>query len=96
MVGGFVFICLLGAPKAASAQAEIMRVYVGWDPADLAQFQAMMLNIFYPMNHDFLVNHNGACISHYWCKQKNKEQNIKSREHCFVCMLNASLILVLY
>jgi hypothetical protein len=27
----------------------------------------MMLNIFYPMNHDFLVNHNGACISHYWC-----------------------------
>ena len=27
----------------------------------------MMLTIFYPMNHDFLTNHNGACISHYWC-----------------------------
>jgi hypothetical protein len=46
---------------------EIMRLYPGWAPADFAQFQNMMATIFYPMNHDFLVNHNGACISHYWC-----------------------------
>jgi len=47
--------------------AEIMRLYDGWAPEDFAQFQNMMLTVFYPMNHDFLVNHNGACISHYWC-----------------------------
>ena len=47
--------------------AEIMRLYSGWTAEDSAQFQNMMVTIFYPMNHDFLVNHNGACISHYWC-----------------------------
>ena len=46
--------------------AEIMRSYSGWAAADFARFQGMMLNIFYPMNHNFLTNHNGACISHYW------------------------------
>jgi hypothetical protein len=46
--------------------AEIMRSYSGWAAADFAQFQNMMLNIFYPMNHDFLTNHNGACITNYW------------------------------
>jgi regulation of enolase protein 1 (concanavalin A-like superfamily) len=46
--------------------AELMRSYSGWSAADFNQFKNMMLNIFYPMNHDFLVNHNGACISHYW------------------------------
>jgi autotransporter-associated beta strand protein len=46
--------------------AEIMRTYNGWAPADFARFQDLMLNVFYTMNHDFLVNHNGACISNYW------------------------------
>jgi len=46
--------------------AEIMRDYAGWAPADFSRFQNMMLTIFYSMNHDFLVNHNGACISNYW------------------------------
>jgi len=46
--------------------AEIMRSYAGWKPEDFARFQAMMLNVFYPMNHDFLVNHNGTPIDHYW------------------------------
>lgn len=46
--------------------AEIMRSYDGWKPDDFARFQGMMLNIFYPMNHDFLVNHNGTPIDHYW------------------------------
>jgi hypothetical protein len=47
--------------------AEIMRLYGGLTATDLAQFQDMMRSIFYPMNHAFLVDHNGACISHYWC-----------------------------
>jgi hypothetical protein len=46
--------------------AEIMRTYAGWAAADFARFKSMMLGVFYPMNHDFLVRHNGACISHYW------------------------------
>jgi hypothetical protein len=46
--------------------AEIMRSYSGWAPADFTRFQTMMLTVFYPMNHDFLVNHNGACITNYW------------------------------
>jgi hypothetical protein len=46
--------------------AEIMRIYAGWPAASFSRFQTMMRNVFYPMNHDFLTNHNGACISHYW------------------------------
>ncbi|GAB3740742.1 cellulose binding domain-containing protein [Spirosoma lituiforme] len=46
--------------------AEIMRSYNGWAAADFAKFQNWMLTVWYPMNHDFLVNHNGACISNYW------------------------------
>ncbi|WP_030683488.1 alginate lyase family protein [Streptomyces cellulosae] len=43
--------------------AELMRGYPGFD---LARFQSMMLNVFYPMNNDFLLHHNGACITNYW------------------------------
>jgi hypothetical protein len=43
--------------------AEIMRGYSGFD---LARFQTMMLNVFYPMNNDFLLHHNNACITNYW------------------------------
>ena len=46
--------------------AEIMRSYPGWAAADVAAFQNMMLTIFYPMSHDFLVRHNGAEITNYW------------------------------
>jgi hypothetical protein len=46
--------------------AEIMRTYTGWAASDFARFQGMMRNIFYPMNHDFLVRHNNADITHYW------------------------------
>jgi len=45
---------------------EIMRTYSGWAASDFARFQNMMMTIFYPMNNDFLVNHNGACITNYW------------------------------
>jgi hypothetical protein len=47
--------------------AEIMRTYPGWKPEDFKQFQRMMLDVFYSMNHDFLSHHNGAKIDHYWC-----------------------------
>jgi len=43
--------------------AELMRGYTGFN---LARFQQMMLNVFYPMNNDFLLHHNNACITNYW------------------------------
>jgi len=49
--------------------AEIMRTYPGWAPADFARFQTMMLDIFYPLNHSFLTDHNGTNatgITNYW------------------------------
>lgn len=46
--------------------AELLRGYSKWTDADFHQFQSMMLNVFYPMNHDFLVHHNNALVDHYW------------------------------
>ena len=46
--------------------AEILRTSPHWRPADFHRFQAMMVNVFYTMNHDFLTRHNGAKIDHYW------------------------------
>ena len=46
--------------------AEIMRGYPGWAAADFNQFKSMMLAVFYPMNNDFLLNHNTANIQNYW------------------------------
>ncbi|KAH8680796.1 chondroitin AC/alginate lyase [Xylariales sp. PMI_506] len=43
---------------------EILRGYAGWSGLD--DLISMLTNVFYPMNHDFLVNHNGAKIDHYW------------------------------
>ncbi|MFD9325869.1 alginate lyase family protein [Streptomyces sp. NPDC060065] len=43
--------------------AELMRGYSGFD---LARFKTMMLNVFYPLNNQFLTVHNGACITNYW------------------------------
>jgi hypothetical protein len=43
--------------------AELMRGYSGFD---LARFKTMMLNVFYPLNNQFLLNHNDACITNYW------------------------------
>ncbi|MBA4863253.1 alginate lyase family protein [Streptomyces sp. PSKA54] len=42
---------------------ELLRGYSGFD---LEAFQLMMLNVFYPMNHAFLRDHNFACITNYW------------------------------
>ena len=46
--------------------AEIMRAYSGWAAADFDRFRNMLLTKFYPLSDDFLVNHNGACITNYW------------------------------
>ncbi|QOL14913.1 alginate lyase family protein [Dickeya dianthicola] len=46
--------------------AELVRDYRGWKPADFNRFTTMMLNVFYPLCHDFLVRHNNARIDHYW------------------------------
>ena len=46
--------------------AEIVRGYPKWRVEDFARFKTMMLTVFYPMNHEFLIGHNGAKIDHYW------------------------------
>ncbi|GHG89089.1 alginate lyase family protein [Streptomyces lanatus] len=43
--------------------AELMRGYAGFD---LNRFKTMMLNVFYPLNNQFLTGHNDACITNYW------------------------------
>lgn len=45
---------------------EIMRSYSGWSEVGRRRLANMLVTVFYPMNHDFLVNHNTACISNYW------------------------------
>jgi hypothetical protein len=43
--------------------AELVRDFPGFD---LDRFQRMMREVFYPLNHQFLTDHNGACITNYW------------------------------
>ena len=49
-----------------AAAAEIMQTYPAWQAADIAQFKTMIYNIFYPLAHTFLTNHNGTSNDHYW------------------------------
>lgn len=46
--------------------ADIMKSYQGWAAEDVTRFQNYLVNIYYPMQHDFLVNHNTASITNYW------------------------------
>jgi hypothetical protein len=49
--------------------AEIMRSYPGWSAEAIARFQRMLLEVCYPMNHQFLTTHNGTeltYITNYW------------------------------
>ncbi|GGA98307.1 RICIN domain-containing protein [Puia dinghuensis] len=46
--------------------AEVLRIYSGWSSSDFTRFKNMMETYLYPVCHDFLTNHNGACISSYW------------------------------
>ncbi|TEA11904.1 hypothetical protein C8034_v007130 [Colletotrichum sidae] len=43
---------------------ELLRDYKGW--TGLPALVDMLTDVFYPMNHVFLVQHNGAAIDHYW------------------------------
>jgi autotransporter-associated beta strand protein len=45
---------------------DIMRSYTNWAAADVQRFQVWMLNLWYPMDHGFLLQHMGACASHQW------------------------------
>ncbi|HEY8932906.1 MAG TPA: alginate lyase family protein [Rariglobus sp.] len=58
---------LSGIPIGTFAiAAELLRSYPGWSAADQARFKRMLLDYMYPVCHDFLVNHNGARVDHYW------------------------------
>jgi hypothetical protein len=46
--------------------AELMRGYSGYAALDFQQFQNMMISVFYSINHDFILNHYGTDIFHYW------------------------------
>ncbi|RPB14503.1 chondroitin AC/alginate lyase [Morchella conica CCBAS932] len=43
---------------------EILRGYSAW--TGFAAAKEVLLDVFYPMNRNFLLNHNGAAIDHYW------------------------------
>jgi hypothetical protein len=43
-----------------------MRDYKHWSPSAVEAYKQWMLKVFYPMNHKFLQEHNGACIDRYW------------------------------
>ncbi|MGX9899170.1 alginate lyase family protein [Arthrobacter sp. SA17] len=43
--------------------AELVRDHPDFE---FERFRGMLLNIFHPMNEDFLTNHNGAVITNYW------------------------------
>lgn len=45
---------------------ELLRIYPGWSSSDFTRFKSMMTTYLYPVCHDFLTNHNGACITNYW------------------------------
>ncbi|OHE97735.1 hypothetical protein CORC01_06940 [Colletotrichum orchidophilum] len=44
--------------------AEILRGWKAW--GGLSAMAEMLQRVFYPMNHNFLVNHNGAPVDVYW------------------------------
>lgn len=46
--------------------AEIMSSYSGWSATDFAAFKQWMLDVFYPVNKQFISTHWNTCISHYW------------------------------
>lgn len=45
---------------------ELLRIYPGWKTADFDRYTNMMEHYFYPASCDFLLHHNGRCISYYW------------------------------
>lgn len=45
---------------------ELMRSYPGWSAEGIERFQRLLLDVFYPLSHSFLTDHNGADITNYW------------------------------
>ena len=45
---------------------ELMRGYEGWAATSFKAYQDWMVNVFYPMNSDFLKRHNDTPAGHYW------------------------------
>lgn len=45
---------------------EILRDYPGWKPQEFSRFKDMLTKYLYPGCHDFLVNHAGENVSHFW------------------------------
>jgi hypothetical protein len=43
--------------------AELVRNHPDFE---FERFRGMLLTVFYPMNEDFLTNHNGGVITNYW------------------------------
>lgn len=46
--------------------AELLRGFSGFTSANVAAMVNLLVNVFYPMNHRFLVEHNDAKVDHYW------------------------------
>jgi len=45
---------------------EQLRDYSGWKPAEFQAFKQWMLNVFYTVNHSYLLYHQNSCAEHYW------------------------------
>ncbi|NLN59046.1 MAG: hypothetical protein GX151_14275 [Gammaproteobacteria bacterium] len=43
-----------------------MKLYEGWQGDEVRRFVNMMVDYFYPLRHEFLTNHRGACTTYYW------------------------------
>lgn len=46
--------------------AEVLRGYSGWSASDFAAYKQWMVDVFYPVNMEFLQTHWGVCNFHYW------------------------------
>lgn len=46
---------------------EALRGYDGWSAESQSAYATMLVDVIYPVNHDFLSRHNNTCDSHYRC-----------------------------
>ena len=46
--------------------AELLRDFPGFTKDNMAAMVRLLVNVFYPMNHRFFVEHNDAKVDHYW------------------------------
>ena len=53
---GYQFACV----------GDIMRSYTNWAPADVTRYQVWMVNLWYPLAHQFLYWHEGTCSTYIW------------------------------